>query len=133
MDKTQIELVRSTWARLLPIRTDVAELFYGKLFELEPHLQPLFRSNMGEQGARLIAMLDIAVRGLDHPQVLAPAFRDLGQRHVRYGVSHADYGIVAVVLLWTLEQSLGTLFTADVRRAWTEAYAVITAIMRPGG
>lgn len=132
MDKAQIELVRSTWARLLPIRADVAELFYSKLFELEPQLRPLFHNNMGEQGARLIAMLDIAVRGLDHPQVLAPAFRDLGQRHARYGVSHADYGIVAVVLLWTLEQGLGSAFTADVRRAWTEAYAVITSIMRPG-
>ncbi|MEQ1439090.1 globin family protein [Fontimonas sp. SYSU GA230001] len=132
MDPAQIELVRDTWARLLPIRADVAELFYSKLFELEPQLQPLFRSNMAAQGDRLIAMLDIAVRGLDHPQVLAPAFRDLGQRHVRYGVTQAHYGMVAVVLLWTLEQSLGAAFTADVRRAWTEAYAVITSIMRPG-
>ncbi|MFA5941703.1 MAG: globin family protein [Sinimarinibacterium sp.] len=133
MDKAQIELVRSTWARLLPIRADVAELFYSKLFELEPQLRPLFRRDLGEQRKRMIAMLDIAVRGLDHPQALAPAFRDLGGRHVRYGVSPADYGIFVVVLLWTLEQSLGAAFTADMRRAWTEAYAVITSIMRPGG
>ncbi|MES0874933.1 globin family protein [Sinimarinibacterium thermocellulolyticum] len=129
MNAEQIALVRSTWKAILPMRTAVAELFYNKLFELEPRLQPLFKTDLERQGEKLIAMLDAAVRGLDHPQVLGPALRDLGQRHIRYGASENDYSTVAVSLLWTLEQGLGEAFTADARRAWTEAYAIIVSLM----
>jgi hemoglobin-like flavoprotein len=129
MNAEQIALVRSTWKTILPMRTAVAELFYNKLFELEPRLQPLFKTDLERQGEKLIAMLDAAVRGLDHPQVLGPALRDLGQRHIRYGASENDYGTVAVSLLWTLEQGLGEAFTVDARRAWTEAYAIIVSLM----
>jgi hemoglobin-like flavoprotein len=129
VNSEQIALVRSSWKQVLPMRKAVAELFYSKLFELEPRLRPLFKNDLDRQGEKLIAMLDAAVRGLDHPQVLGPALRDLGQRHVRYGASENDYGTVAVSLLWTLEQGLGAAFTADVRRAWTEAYATIVGLM----
>jgi methyl-accepting chemotaxis protein len=130
MNVEQIALVRNSWKRVLPMRAAVAELFYNKLFELEPRLQPLFKTDLERQGEKLIAMLDTAVRGLDHPQVLGPALRDLGQRHVRYGASENDYGTVAVSLLWTLEQGLGDSFDADSRRAWTEAYATIVSLMQ---
>lgn len=130
MNAEQIQLVRSTRKRILPMRTTVVELFYSKLFELEPRLRPLFKVDLERQGEKLIAMLDTAVRGLDHPHVLGPALRDLGQRHVRYGASENDYGTVAVSLLWTLEQGLADSFDADARRAWTEAYATIVALMQ---
>ena len=129
MNAEQIRLVRETWKLILPMRAAVAELFYSKLFELEPRLRPLFKSDLERQGEKLIAMLDAAVRGLDHPHVLGPALKDLGQRHVRYGASENDYGTVAVSLLWTLEQSLGAAFTVDAQRAWTDAYATIVAMM----
>lgn len=131
MNTAQIDLVRDTWARLWPMRDDVAALFYSKLFELAPHLQPLFRNAARDQNQRLMAMLDIVVRGLHHPDALAPALRDLGARHRRYGVSHVDYGTVAIALLWTLEQGLDSGFTADAHRAWMEAFALVTGLMRP--
>lgn len=130
VNAAQIELVRSTWARVRPVQTAAAELFYGKLFELEPRLQPLFKGDIAAQGQKLMHMLDVAVRGLEHPQALAPAFRDLGRRHQRYGAAPTDYGTVAIALLWTLEQVLGQAFTADVRLAWTEAYTLIWRLMQ---
>jgi hemoglobin-like flavoprotein len=130
VNAAQIELVRSTWARVRPVQTAAAELFYGKLFELEPQLQPLFKGDFAAQGQKLMRMLDAAVRGLEHPQALAPAFKDLGRRHLRYGAAPVDYGTVAIALLWTLEQILGQAFTPDVRLAWTEAYTLISRLMQ---
>ncbi len=129
MNTEQIGLVRSTWKQVLPLRTTIADLFYTKLFELEPRLRPLFKNDLERQGEKLITMLDAAVRGLGSPHVLAPALKDLGQRHVRYGASENDYGTVAISLLWTLEQGLGTDFTPEVRQAWTEAYATLISLM----
>lgn len=130
MTPTQADLVRSSWAQVLPIRETAAELFYDKLFELDPSLRTLFKGDIKLQGRKLMAMIDAAVRGLDHPDTLAPALKDLGRRHTGYGVTNEDYGTVAIALLATLEQGLGPAFTVDVRNAWTEVYAVLAAAMR---
>ena len=36
MNPEQIELVQATWRQLQPIGDTAAELFYGKLFSLDP-------------------------------------------------------------------------------------------------
>ncbi len=130
MTPSQAELVRDSWAQVLPIREAAADIFYSKLFELDPSLRTLFKGDIKLQGRKLMAMIDAAVRGLDHPDTLAPALKDLGRRHHGYGVTESDYGTVAIALLATLEQGLGPAFTVDVRNAWTEVYAVLAAAMR---
>jgi hypothetical protein len=39
MTLEEISLVQSTWAKVVPIKETAAELFYGKLFELDPALK----------------------------------------------------------------------------------------------
>jgi len=34
------------------------------------------------------------------------------------------------LVLWSLEQGLGEAFTPEVRAAWTEAYLLVSTIMR---
>lgn len=130
MTPRQIDLVRSTWARVQTIQDRAAELFYARLFELDPALRSLFRNDLSAQGRKLMTMLNAAVRGLDHLDALAPAVKDLGRRHVAYGVTAEHYGTVALALLWTLEQQLGDGFTPEVRYAWTEAYTVLATTMQ---
>ena len=48
----QVTLVRETWAQVVPIADKAAGLFYGKLFELDPALKPLFKGDMTEQGQK---------------------------------------------------------------------------------
>lgn len=43
MRREQIELVESTWAQVAEIKEGVAQLFYAKLFELDPSVRPLPR------------------------------------------------------------------------------------------
>lgn len=130
MTPKQIELVQGSWKKVTPIADTAAELFYGKLFSLDPALKPLFKHDMKEQGRKLMAMISTAVSGLTHLEVIVPAVQDLGRRHVKYGVEDRHYDTVATALVWTLGQGLGDAFTRDVEEAWVAAYGVLAKTMK---
>lgn len=131
MTPTQIGLVRTTWAQVVPIADTAARLFYGRLFELDPGLRRLFwRTDMTEQRRKLMQTLAVAVAALDKLETLRPALEGLGKRHVAYGVEDHHYDLVGTALLWTLEQGLGDGYTSLVREAWTTAYTTLATIMR---
>jgi hemoglobin-like flavoprotein len=130
MTPEQIGLVQGTWAKVVPIKEVAAELFYNRLFELDPSLRTLFKGDMKEQGRKLMAMINTAVASLDKLDAIVPAVKDLGRRHVGYGVKDEDYGTVATALLWTLEKGLGDAFTPAAREAWTQTYMVLAKTMQ---
>ena len=130
MTPQDVELVQTTWAKVLPIRDTAATLFYGKLFELDPRLKPLFKGDMTAQGDKLMTMIDVAVKGLTRLDAIVPAVKSLGKRHVGYGVKAEDYNTVAAALLWTLGQGLGDDFTPQAKAAWTEVYGLLATTMQ---
>jgi hypothetical protein len=68
MTPHQITLVRSSFALVSPIADSAASLFYSRLFELDPSLRPLFKTNLESQGNKLMGMLASAVALLDQPE-----------------------------------------------------------------
>jgi hemoglobin-like flavoprotein len=130
MNMIQKELVQTTFEQVWPMADAAAALFYRRLFELDPTLQPLFKGDMNAQGRKLMDMLRLAVKGLDRPETLKPALAALGRRHADYGVNKHDYNTVGEALLWTLEQGLGPNFTTDVREAWVAVYVFVAGAMR---
>ena len=131
MTLDQKQLVQKTWEKVLPISESAATQFYSRLFELDPSTRPLFaHSNMPEQRKKLMNVIGMAVNGLDTLDKLIPAVRNLGRRHVSYGVTHEQYSSVGSALIWTLEQGLGTDFTPEVREAWTSVYALLADTMK---
>lgn len=130
MTPEQVELVKSTWSQVSPIADKAAELFYGKLFELDPELESLFHSDMMEQGRKLMQMISTAVNSLDKLDAVVPAVEKLGERHASYGVKDNDYDTVGIALLWTLETGLGNAFTPEVKQAWTITYGVLAQTMK---
>jgi hemoglobin-like flavoprotein len=130
MNAEQIKLVKSSWAKVIPIADTAAELFYGKLFELDPKLKYLFKGDMKEQGRKLTTMITTAVNGLDKLDAIVPAVEDLGKRHSGYGVQAKDYYTVGAALMWTLQTGLGPAFTEPVRFAWLETYTILANTMK---
>jgi hemoglobin-like flavoprotein len=130
MTPAQIDLVRSTWEQVIPIADTAAELFYGRVFEMEPATRRLFGTDMADQRRKLMQTLAVAVAALDKLETLRPALEGLGRRHVEYGVQDHQYDLVGEALLWTLQHGLGDGFTGPVRDAWIEAYAALATIMR---
>jgi hemoglobin-like flavoprotein len=130
MKPIQKMLVKQSFAKVMPIADKAAELFYGRLFVLDPAVKPLFKGDMKEQGRKLMRMIATAVNGLDDLEALVPAVQDLGRRHVAYGVTAAHYDTVGAALLWTLEQGLGRDFTPEVKDAWATVYGLLAKVMK---
>src|SRR5690348_14611803 len=104
MNNMQKVLVQASFQRVLPIADVAAELFYRRLFELDPALRPMFRGDTASQGKKLMNALRLIVNGLDRLDQLVPALEALGRRHVNYGVTDKHYETVGEALIWTLQQ-----------------------------
>jgi len=122
--------VQESFAKIASLADDVAELFYDRLFELDPSLKRLFRGDMAEQRKKLMQVLTVAVKGLDRLDQLVPVVEDLGRRHARYGVEEANYETVGEALLWALRVTLGWQFTAEVEDAWATVYGLLSSTMK---
>ena len=129
MSPTEINLVKDSFRKVVPIADQAAALFYARLFELDPALRHLFRGDMLEQGRKLMTMIATAVASLERLDTILPALRQLGVRHNGYGVREDHYGTVGAALLWTLEKGLGPEFTPEARLAWTNTYALLANTM----
>ena len=130
MNPTDIDLIRSSWSGVEPIADTAAGLFYGRLFELDPAIERLFRrTDMAAQRKILMQTLTVVVKSLDKLDQLVPAVQALGRRHGGYGVRDEHYATVGAALLWTLEAGLGESFTPPVRAAWAEAYGILASVM----
>ncbi|MCW8333277.1 hemin receptor [Vibrio sp. SCSIO 43135] len=124
------QLIQKSFAKVEPIAEQAAEIFYAKLFEYDPSLRRLFKSNLKDQGRKLMATLTVAVKGLDDLEALVPILQDLARRHVAYGVKADDYTPVGNALLYTLKTGLGADFDDRTRNAWVKVFSTIALVMR---
>lgn len=130
MTTEQVALVQTTFAQVRPMADAAAALFYQRLFELDPSLRALFRTDLATQGRKLMTMLAVVVQGLSRPEQLLPAVRELGRRHAAYGVQASHYDTVGTALCETLAKALGTAFADDVASAWRAAYGLLSSVMQ---
>lgn len=130
MTPARIQVVRDSWARVLPIRQQAASLFYERLFVLAPEVRPMFKRDKVEQGSKLMAALNTLVLSLGRMEQMLPMARELAIRHVAWGVQPDHYEQVGQALLWTLRQGLGEAATPEVMAAWSEAYGELAAAMK---
>lgn len=130
MEANTIKLVQGTFKKIAPISDQAAEIFYTKLFDLDPTLKPLFKGDMKEHGSKLMSMIGTAVHGLNNLDAIVPVVQNLGRNHVGYGVKDGHYDTVGSALIYTLETGLGDAFTADVKAAWVEVYTVLATTMK---
>ena len=130
MTPQQIELVKQSWSKVAAMDPEtVGTLFYNRLFQIAPNTKHLFRNPMPEQSKKLLSMLAYVIAKLDSIEDIIDEVSKLAKRHVQYGVKEEHYAVVAVALLWTLEQGLGGSWTNDVKEAWIACYTILSGAM----
>jgi hemoglobin-like flavoprotein len=132
MEQKTVDLVQSSFKKVLPIADTAVEIFYEKLFIIDPSLKAMFPKNeelMSIQRNKLRDMLAGAVNGLSNLDALIPILQGLGRKHVDYKVEKAHYDMVGLALLQALEAGLGDDFTPEVKGAWAEVYGVMASVM----
>ena len=132
MTPEQIELVQTSFEKVLLQPEQAAACFYRRLFELDPAIRPMFKTDMRQQGHKLIDMLRAMVEGLSFLDEFVSAIHKLGQRHVEYGVQPAQYKTLGLALFDMLKELLGPAYTSEVAEAWISAYALFETLMLEG-
>ena len=120
-------LIRDSWRLLVPIADTVADLFFQRLFELEPVLRGVARGELAAHKRALVSLLNYVVRSLDwksdawrdetrHEDDLFLVLLALGRRAKELGpLADASTEAVGAALLWALDYALGKKFDAACR------------------
>lgn len=115
-------IIKTSWSYVIAEREMTGEMFYDKLFELNPALQAMFPQDMEQQIGKLIDMITYMVSRM---QVMSEIQKDIDAmavRHAGYGVHDAHYATVGDALIWVLEKRLGDQWDEETRQSWTELY-----------
>ncbi len=128
----QRNLVVGSWELMRPMAVHVADLFYDRLFELDPSLEDVFSEDPEVQRQRFTKSITAAVQGLDDVGSMLPMLQDLGRRQGSQGIRPGTYVTLGKALLWTFEQSLAEDFTPPVKDAWAALYAYVSSAMIQG-
>lgn len=117
----QIELVRWTYEAIRPLTRVATDMFFVRLFVLEPHA----REHVGPD-----------VEGIKSSiaTLLAPTASALTERSSQpIEVAFATEPAVRDALVWTLERMLGHMYTTEVADAWCQALSSTCHFTRTTG
>ena len=131
MTPEHISLVRTSWPAIAERADVLTGHFYDHLFDIDQSAARLFIGvDMAAQRVKLAQTLTVVVKALDDVDRLLPAVAALGKRHAHYGVEEHHFDSVGEALIHAIADTLGDDFTADVRSAWTVAYALLASVMK---
>lgn len=130
MTPEQRALVKASYQRLIPLADTAAQLFYSRLFEINPSLRALFKTDFQDQAAKFADMVGVLVAELDHPDKVERTLRELGVRHIGYGVIDGHYDAVGESLVWAIGKALGREAGPELKEAWTEFYNLVASTMK---
>ena len=128
----RIDLLESSFALLAPRAEELVERFYTRLFTVAPEARAMFPDDMAGQRRALLGALGMIVSSLRAPEKLGGYLDGLGRRHVNYGAVEAHYDLVGGVLLETMAEMAGPVWSDELQDAWTTAYGAVKGLMLAG-
>jgi hemoglobin-like flavoprotein len=136
MDRSKslaLELLESSFDEIAPRGEELVEVFYRRLFEAAPEVEPLFAgADMLNQRTKLLATLVLLRKSLRDLKGVAPRLRTLGALHVAYGARPEHYPVVAGVMLDSMAEVAGPAWTPEVEAAWSTALNCVAGVMLDG-
>ena len=130
LTKNETALIKKTWGLLRKIDPIVlGDVFYSKLFFDNPEFRKMFPEDMEGQYRKLLDMLNTIIERLEKIDELKGDIVAMAKRHEGYGVKPEHYSAVGIALVWTLQKTLGTEWTDEVRSAWVNCYAILSGTM----
>ncbi|NME67471.1 globin domain-containing protein [Flammeovirga aprica] len=126
----QIELVQHSFTLITPHRKQFSDLFFAKLFQVDPVLESSLKLDPSDQERKMIPMLSAVVNGLVDIELIIPILHDFGRTHAEYNVEDTHYEAVKQALLYALETVLEQEWTSEISIAWNTCYTVIIDIMK---
>jgi len=129
MTTHQINLIKSSWEIAAGDQEAVGGLFYGRLFNIAPDIEPMFRhATIEEQSVKLTSTLSYIIGKLDKLDDITMEVVKLA-KHVNYGVKEEHYNAVGLALIWTLRRALADNWNDELQDAWLLCYCTLSSAM----
>ncbi|WP_159467380.1 globin domain-containing protein [Dyadobacter sp. 3J3] len=129
MKNSKILIIKNSWFHIVNNTENAGEYFYEVLFELDPTLKPMFKTNTEEQSKKLVTMLSYVISKLNALDEIMPQIQGLAQRHSKYGVNAEHYQVVGQALIQMLEYKLEKQWNEEIKDAWLEVYTILSSAM----
>ena len=137
MKPSQVEALKKSFEQIESVGQQAGHFFYASLFERNPTFKAMFTSDMDLQVEKFLSTVKLMVYSFEESKDgeyrlsadLRLPLENLGKKHEQLGVSSEMYKPVAEALLKSLEKFSGNSFTAELRKAWTDAYWEIAEAM----
>ena len=110
--------ILESFRRVEPALELVGQLFYLRLFRIDPSSRARFDGPAGAPARKFAAAIKLAMLSLKHDDGLGSVLKLLGARHRQLGIRSHHYRSMTRALMWTLEQSLEESFTRETKDAW---------------
>jgi hemoglobin-like flavoprotein len=127
MTQREILLIKSSWSIVATHPQESGNLFYGKLFELDPSLKSLFPEDMDPQANKLMKMLTYIIKHLQNLEDIAGEIQHLALRHAAYGAQPKHLATVGQALLYAIGEVNGNRWNQETYGAWEKVYGQLSA------
>ncbi|MDR0358335.1 MAG: flavohemoprotein [bacterium] len=129
----QVDMLETSFDEIAPRGEELMDIFYQRLFELDPEVQRLFGgTDMAAQKKKLLSTLVLLRNSLRDPTPLVPALKSLGARHAGYGVAPEHYPVVGQALISAMMEIAGRAWQPEYTDAWAYAYQLVQDTMLEG-
>jgi len=135
LSSNQIQLLKKTFRAL---DTDsLSKRFYTKLFIKYPEVRHLFPTDLTELSTKLISVFELVIFSFEEQSrnrfylqkdVLTP-LRMLGKKHMDKGVENSYYPMANEILIQSIKEEAGHLFSPEAETAWKLAFHHLTTAM----
>jgi hemoglobin-like flavoprotein len=129
LSEDQIDLLRDSLRVMQARKQLLADIFYERLFEIDPSVRPLFSDDILAQTDKVIFAFGAVMAQIHDVDACREMTCELALRHVDYGVQAAHYATVRRAVMRTLEEVFAEDFTPELAHAWGLAYDRIAAAM----
>ncbi len=126
LSEDEIDLVRASYSRVSHDLQRAGDVFYAKLFEIDPSAEALFVADIDKQAGKLMSTLGLVVSQLQNWQAMEPILEDLAMRHLAYGVKAEQYVAVGQALHAMFDELLDREYCPRTRSAWDHAYRALS-------
>jgi hemoglobin-like flavoprotein len=111
-----------------------AKVLFGFPIDIDPNAPELLTNKRFIMHATyLVQMIDTALNMLGPDlELVTEIMTDLGMKHVRYGVKPEMFPFMGDALMHTLETTLKSDFTEDIKESWVIVYSALSEDMIRG-
>ncbi|UGY11982.1 globin domain-containing protein (plasmid) [Bradyrhizobium septentrionale] len=123
MTPEQVDLVRTSFDAMWPIRRDLADLCYNRFVELAPDARQTFGGDTEKQRMKVLDMITALVASLDERPMFQSLIAISGHKHAILGFQPSHFVAMGEALMWSFERKFGASFTPELRESWHTLYA----------